>query len=118
MSARPRCQMPFLAADPGAHEAWATSAGRCARPATWRVVAYVSRVIGERFRDRIRVRDVVIVYGCGAHPLPSGTTTPWTGPVEGITAEPLPGYQLPASLRPLRARTATGRTARTGRRAA
>lgn len=102
---RPMCQRPFLAGDPARHESWLWSEGGCDHRATWRVIAYVQRSMGDRYRDRILVRDVVIVYGCGSHPLPTGARAPWTGPVEGITAEPLEGYELPRALRPLRART-------------
>jgi hypothetical protein len=99
---RPTCEQPFLAGDPAFHETWGRIAGErgCDRPATWRVVAYVRRLMGDRYRDRIPARDVVIVYGCGSHPLAPPARMPW-GACPDITAEPLDGYELPAALRPL-----------------
>jgi len=110
---RPACETPFLVGDPGFHETWARVSGErgCDRPATWRVVAYVRRLMGDRYADRLPVRDVVIVYGCGSHPLMPPARMPW-GACPDITAEPLEGYELPAALRPLAGRTGRSVTRR------
>lgn len=97
------CEQPFVAGDLARFESWFRISKKrrsCRNRATWVVSADVLRIHGKSFRSRRVEPDTVTVYGCGVHALSRPDRAPWH-PLRFLWARPLPGYVLPAELRPL-----------------